>query len=194
MRVRLPGRDSAFRGTIHPSGHPGAPRATPVNPRILMTSAPTPLPATPEPLHGCVRCGARIPIGESMCERCNPLGLKAPAASQAHGTVFLGIGVAVVILAVIARMALDNVGPFTSQLGGVKAEPNGLLVTIQITNDGSAAGRTTCRVGDPALRGIGPETAYVQSPMVGGKSTVSFDAVVVSLGTTPKPLSVDCGS
>ena len=45
--------------------------------------------APPEPLHGCVRCGARIPIAESMCERCNPLGLKSPAASQAHGTVFV---------------------------------------------------------------------------------------------------------
>jgi len=129
-----------------------------------------------------------------MCERCNPLGLKAPAASQAHGTVFLAIGAAVVILAVLARLALNNVGPFTSRVAGVVADPAGLRVTISLTNDGSAAGRTTCRVGDPSIRGIGPETAYVQSPMVAGKSTVSFDAVVVSLGTTPIPLTVDCGS
>lgn len=158
-----------------------------------MTSAPAPLPAPAEPLHGCVRCGARIPIGESMCELCNPLGLKAPAASQAHGTVFLAIGVAVVILAVLARLALNNVGPFSAQVAAVKEAPSGLLVTIAITNDGSSAGRTTCRVGDPRIRGIGPETAYVQSPMVNGNSTVSFDAVVVSLGTTPIKLSVDCG-
>ena len=154
-----------------------------------MTSAPP----SSEPLHGCVRCGARIPIGESMCERCNPLGLKAPAASQAHGTVFVAIAIAVVIMAVAARLALANVGPFTATISDVRANPGGLMVTIAITNDGSSAGRTTCRVGDPAIRGIGPETAYVQSPMVDGKSTVSFDAVVVSLGTTPKPLSVDCG-
>jgi hypothetical protein len=132
-------------------------------------------------------------MSESMCERCNPLGLKAPAASQAHGTVFLAIGAAVVILAVFARLALTNVGPFTSQVTAVQADPAGLRVTISITNTGSSAGRITCRVGDPAIRGIGPETAYVQSPMVDGKATVSFDAVVVSLGTTPRPLTVDCG-
>lgn len=159
-----------------------------------MTSAPTPLPAVPEPLHGCVRCGARIALSESMCERCNPLGLKAPAASQAHGTVFLAIGAAVVILAVLARLALNNVGPFTSQVAGVQPDPAGLRVTISITNGGTSAGRTTCRVADPSIRGIGPETAFVQSPMVGGRSTVSFDAVVVSLGTKPIPLTVDCGS
>ena len=46
----------------------------------------------------------------------------------------------------------------------------------------------------PVAAGIGPETAYVQSPMVDGKATVSFDAVVVSLGTTARPLTADCGS
>ncbi len=159
-----------------------------------MIPAPNPLPSTAEPLHGCVRCGARIALSESMCERCNPLGLKAPAASQAHGTVFLAIGAAVVVLAVLARLALVNVGPFTSQVTGVQADAAGLRVTISVTNTGSSAGRTTCRIGDPAIRGIGPETAYVQTPMVGGRETVSFDAVVVSLGTTPKPLTASCGS
>ncbi|HEX5826618.1 MAG TPA: hypothetical protein VFY23_03800, partial [Candidatus Limnocylindrales bacterium] len=64
-----------------------------------MTPAPSALPS-PEPLHGCVRCGARIPVSQAMCEHCNPLGLKEPAASQAHGTVFVGIAVAVVLMAV----------------------------------------------------------------------------------------------
>ena len=74
-----------------------------------MTPPPVPLPTAPALApgeapgeapgltHGCVRCGARIPLHESMCESCNPLGLKAPSASQAHGTVFVGIGVAVAI-------------------------------------------------------------------------------------------------
>ena len=46
------------------------------------TPAPAPVTGPPELTHGCVRCGARIPLAESMCERCNPLGLRAPAASQ----------------------------------------------------------------------------------------------------------------
>jgi hypothetical protein len=129
-----------------------------------------------------------------MCERCNPLGLKAPAASQAHGTVFLAIGLAVAGMAFVAWFAMRDVGPFASSVADVQADPAGLRVTISITNAGDAAGRTTCRVGDPEIRGIGPETAYVQSPMVDGGATVEFDVVVVSLGTTPRPLTVDCGS
>ena len=117
-----------------------------------MPTTPTPAaaPAPSEPMHGCVRCGARIPISESMCERCNPLGLKAPAASQAHGTAILGVAVAVVILAVIARIAVAGIGPWTSSLVSVGADPAGLRVTISITNAGSNAGATTCRIGDPA--------------------------------------------
>jgi hypothetical protein len=67
-------------------------------------------------------------------------------------------------------------------------------VTISITNAGSSAGRTTCRVGDPTIRGIGPKTAFVQSPMVDGNATATFEVVVASLGTTPRVLTVDCGS
>ena len=75
-----------------------------------------------------------------MCERCNPLGLKAPSASQAHGTAALGIVVAVVVLAVVARLAMSGVGPFTSSVAGVAADPAGLRVTITVTNAGSSAG------------------------------------------------------
>jgi ribosomal protein L40E len=158
-----------------------------------MTPASPGASAVPGPQHGCVRCGARIPLAESMCERCNPLGLKAPAASQAHGTVFLGIALAVVLLAVAASLAVREVGPFSAAVSSVRGDPGGLRVTISITNDGGAAGRTTCRIGDPEIRGIGPETAYVQSPMVEGGTTVEFDAVVVSLGAEPRPLTVSCG-
>jgi predicted nucleic acid-binding Zn ribbon protein len=157
-----------------------------------MTSAPSSLPAGDEPLHGCVRCGARIPISESMCERCNPLGLKAPAASQAHGTVFVGILIAVVIMAVAARFAVSGVGPFRTELAGVAAAPAGLRVSITVTNDGSNAGSTTCRVSNPAIPGIGPETAFVQSPVVPAGGSLTFDAVVTSLGTTVIPLSAEC--
>ncbi len=145
-------------------------------------------------MHGCVRCGARIPISESMCERCNPLGLKAPSASQAHGTVFLGIGLAVILMAVVARLALMGIGPFTSSVAAVVADPAGLRVTISVTNKGSSAGSTTCRIDDPTILGIGPEAAFVQSPVVEPGKTISFDAVVASLGSTPKELTADCGA
>jgi ribosomal protein L40E len=147
-----------------------------------------------EPTHGCVRCGARIPIAESMCERCNPLGLRAPSASQAHGIALVGIAAAVVIMAVVARLAIAGVGPFTSSVAGVAADPAGLRVTVSVTNQGTSAGSTTCRIDDPSLRGIGPEAQFVQSPIVDPGRTVTFDVVVGTLGTTVKPITADCSS
>jgi hypothetical protein len=129
-----------------------------------------------------------------MCERCNPLGLRAPAASQAHGTVFVGIVIAVVIMAVVARLTIAGIGPFQSTVTNVVADPAGLKVTVSITNGGSAAGSTTCRIDDPSVGGIGPEAAFVESPRVEPGSTVVFDVVVGSLGSEPKPLNADCES
>jgi hypothetical protein len=129
-----------------------------------------------------------------MCERCNPLGLRAPAASQAHGTVFVGIVAAVVIMAVVARLSIAGVGPFRSHVTGVAPDPAGLKVTVSVTNAGSAAGSTTCRIDDPSLGGIGPEAVFVESPRVEPGSTAVFDVVVASLGTVPKPLTADCES
>ena len=156
-----------------------------------MTSAPTPMPVQ-EPLHGCVRCGAKIPVSQAMCERCNPLGLKEPAPSQAHATVFIGIIAAVVLLAVVAKLLAASVGPFQGSITGVAAAPAGLRLSLTVTNTGSSAGSTTCRISDPSIRGIGPETAFVSSPIVQPGETLSFEAVVASLGTTVKPLSAEC--
>lgn len=158
-----------------------------------MTPAPAVLP-TDEPLHGCVRCGARIPVSQAMCERCNPLGLKQPAASQAHGTVFVGIAIAVVLMAVVARLAISGVGPFTGSVSNVVAEPGGLRVSVTVRNEGSNAGSTTCRVEDPTIRGIGPEAAFLSSPIIQPGETVTFEAVVASLGTTVIPLTADCSA
>jgi predicted nucleic acid-binding Zn ribbon protein len=158
-----------------------------------MTPAPSTLPTT-EPLHGCVRCGARIPASEAMCERCNPLGLKQPSSSQAHGTVFVGIALAVVLMAVVARLAISGIGPFSGAITNVAADPAGLRVSLTVHNAGSNAGSTTCRVGDPSIPGIGPETAYVTSPVIQAGETVTFDALIASLGTTVKPLTAVCGT
>jgi hypothetical protein len=127
-----------------------------------------------------------------MCEQCNPLGLKEPAPSQAHGTVFIGIIAAVVLLAVAARFVFSGVGPFEGGIASIAPADAGLRVTLTVTNAGTGASSTTCRITDPALPGIGPETAYVTSPIIQPGATVSFDAVVSSFGTTVKPLDADC--
>lgn len=147
----------------------------------------------PELTHGCVRCGARIPLHEGMCEACNPLGLKAPAASQAHGTVFVGIVIAVFIMAVVARALIADVGPFSSSVARVAPDPAGLLLTVSVTNEGTSAGTTTCRIDDPTRGGIGPNAMFVESPKVEGGQTIMFDVVVPEFGTEPRELLADCG-
>jgi hypothetical protein len=166
-----------------------------------MTSSPAPLATVPAPapgeapglMHGCVRCGARIPLHESMCESCNPLGLKAPSASQAHGTVFVGIGIAVVLMAVVARLIIANMGPFASSVAGVVADPGGLKVTVSVTNKGTTDGATTCRIDDPSLGGISPKAAFVESPVVPGGGTILFDVIVGGFGTQPREMLAACG-
>jgi predicted nucleic acid-binding Zn ribbon protein len=144
--------------------------------------------------HGCVRCGAPIPIADGMCERCNPLGLKQPAPSQAHGTVFLGIVVAVIVLFAVAKISIQGIGPFQGVVAGVVSAPPGLAVTVTVTNQGTAAGSTTCRIYDPTIQGIGPESTYAESPRVQPGKSVSFSQQVSSLGTVVRPLAVSCSN
>lgn len=141
--------------------------------------------------HGCVRCGAPVPLDVAMCDRCNPLGLSQPAASQAHGTVFLGVAVAVIGLALLGQFVLAGIGPFSTELVGRAPDPRGVSVTIAVTNEGSRAGIATCRVYDPSL-GIGPETAFFQSPRVEPGETVTFSRLVTELGSDPDGVAADC--
>src|SRR4051812_8446522 len=101
--------------------------ATPVRPAPAGASASA---ADPTALmtHGCVRCGAPIPLADAMCERCNPLGLRQPSASQAHGTAIGGVALAVVLLAVLARVLTAGIGPFPAQVANVVPAAGGLTV------------------------------------------------------------------
>ncbi len=154
---------------------------------------PTLAPAT-EPTHGCVRCGAPVPLADGMCERCNPLGLKQPAASQAHGTVVLGIVIAVIVLFVLAKVSIQGVGPFRGEVADVISAPPGLAVTLTVTNQGTAAGSTTCRIYDPSIQGVGPESTYADSPRIDPGKSVSFSMQVSTLGSVVKPLAVSCSN
>lgn len=146
------------------------------------------------PTHGCVRCGRPVPVSVALCEACNPLGLAQPAASQAHGTVFLAIGVAVLGLALLGRLAMAGIGPFRGSVVAVAPAADGLVVTLAVTNEGTRAGATTCRIYDPSLPGIGPESAQVLSPRIEPGATVTFTKTIAELGSVPRPLAAECRS
>ena len=168
----------------------GSPRF--VAPSQGMT-VPASLSAKPEPTHGCVRCGRPIPIHEALCEDCNPLGLKQPAATQVHAIAAGGIVLFVLILAVLGRGALQGIGPFSGQIRGVTAVAAGLEVRLAVTNKGTNGSATTCRV-IGADREVGGPAQLVQTPNVPAGQTIEFTAAVSAFGDQPLDLAVDCQS
>jgi hypothetical protein len=148
-------------------------------------------PAAPTGLtHGCARCGAPVPIDVGLCERCNPLGLRDSASSQAHGTIFVGIGLAVVALAVIAQLAVSGIGPFPARVATVETGDGALTVSLTVTNEGTSLGSTTCRITDPVLPGS--PAAIIQSPRIEPGETLTFETTVTGLGTRVRSLAVEC--
>jgi hypothetical protein len=150
-------------------------------------AAPRPAP----PTHACVRCGAQVPLDVSLCERCNPLGLEQPATSQVHGTVFVALLLAIVVLAVAGRAALSGIGPFRGEVRQVLPVESGLAVTLAVRNDGSKSGVSTCRLTQTVNRGVGA-SAIVQTPEIGPGELREFSATIGGLGTEPLPLAVEC--
>jgi hypothetical protein len=144
------------------------------------------------PAHACMRCGA--PVAEAaaaLCDECNPLGLAQPSATQVHGIAFLGVAIAVIVMAVVGRVALGGVGPFEGRVAAAMAQGTALEVTLSVTNRGTSAGATTCTVTDPGAR-YGGAVGYVQSPRIGPGETVTFTGEVTELGTAPGGLAVSC--
>jgi hypothetical protein len=154
-------------------------------------TTPAPPATRPEPTHPCVRCGRAVSLDESLCEFCNPLGLSQPATSQAHGTVFVAIVGAVVLLAVAGRLALSGVGPFHGEISAVTPSAGGLAVALTVHNAGSKEGSSTCRITESARGGTGP-AAVLLTPHVAAGQSLTFSTTVEQFGATALPLAVDC--
>ena len=154
---------------------------------VSLASAPAPT----EPTHPCARCGAPVGPGIGLCERCNPLGLRDSSASQAHGTAFIGVAIAVIALAFVARLAFAGVGPFPATVDAVDPVAGGLAVTVTVTNAGDATGQTTCRLTDPTDSGIST-SALMLSPRIEAGGSATFTGTVTEFGTAPIALRVEC--
>ena len=148
--------------------------------------------AGPAMTHPCARCGAPVPLDVGLCERCNPLGLKDAASSQVHGTVFIAVALAVVVLAIIAHAAVSGIGPFAAAVTGMRESPTAgsVVATISLTNHGTTTGTATCRLTDPADRGIS-HSEVVYSPRVAPGSTVVFEHDT-PFGSVDRPFDIAC--
>ncbi|MHB8459306.1 MAG: hypothetical protein ACYDAK_03915 [Candidatus Limnocylindrales bacterium] len=167
------------------------------DPPTIAAPVPAPAPA-PEPTHPCVRCGRPVPIGTAMCDSCNPLGLADPAASQVHGTAFVALGIAILVIALVARFALSGIGPFDARIAGVAVTadaagtPAGLAITLAVTNRGTKGGASTCRVHDVALLSSDVSAIFL-SPEIPAGESATFTRQTSLLGVKPvTTLTVDC--
>lgn len=161
--------------------------------RGTITGVTAPTTASPELTHACVRCGAPVAAGVGLCETCNPLGLRDVSSTQVHGTAFIGVALAIIALALIGRVALSGIGPFSADVATVVADGDGVAVTLRITNEGDRAGQTTCRLTDPLDRsGVGAQ--FVLSPEVGPGETITFTKRVTGFAPTVEGLAVACSA
>jgi len=124
---------------------------------------------------------------------CNPLGLRQPAATQVHALAAGGIVLFVILLALLAGVWLNGVGPFSGTVSRVEPRDGGLAVTISVTNRGTKSAATTCRVAE-ASRPVGGPAQVVQTPSVAAGATRTFIATVTVFGSEPAALAVDCQS
>jgi hypothetical protein len=130
-------------------------------------------------------------MGVGLCERCNPLGLRDVSASQVHATAFIGVIVAFFLLAIVARFAMNGMGPFPVTLDGVAPGAGGVTVSLTVRNAGSAPGQTTCRVTQASNRGGGP-SAFLLSPNLEPGQTATFSQFVTEFGDRVDDLTAEC--
>jgi hypothetical protein len=130
-------------------------------------------------------------MGVGLCDECNPLGLRDVAAGQVHGSVFVAVTAAVIILFVLARWSVAGGGPYPASVDRIETSGSGLAVTLTVTNDGASGGQTTCRVSRAGDQGVGT-AAFVTSPRLGPHETKTFRSVVTQFGSTPTDLQVEC--
>ena len=83
--------------------------------------------------------------------------------------------------------------PFTGEVIDVAIAPAGLEVTVAVTNKGTSASATTCRVVE-ASRPVGGPGQLLQTPNVPAGQTIEFSAPVSVFGTVVTELGVDCQS
>jgi hypothetical protein len=150
-------------------------------------------PADPRPPRNCYKCGRQIGPDETICEVCNRAGMATPSATQYHGTIVVAIVAGVVIMAIAASLSLRGVGPFRGvALRWHSDPPDAVVVEVQVTNQGTRAGRAKCQVTARDASNLVLRTRATVSPQVQGGGTVTFSERIPGLAQAPASVAVSC--
>ena len=147
------------------------------------------------PNHHCIKCGREIGPDESICEACNRAGMKTPSASQYHGTIVVAIIAGVVGLAIWGSLALRGVGPYASNVVGFQADPpDGVQVTVQVTNQGTKQGFASCLLAARDGSGQVVRSRTVSLGPVAGGASDQFTERIGGLAAQPGSVTITCAS
>jgi hypothetical protein len=163
-----------------------------------MAADPIPtLPADAGPHDRCVRCGRPTPLGVSLCDDDNPGHIGAPSATQVHGTIFVGVVLGFLLLAVGARLALGGLGPFPSSVVERVARPDGGAdVVVAVRNEGTREASATCRITRGGVARADDVLFQTEAIPVGGTVTIRRQLAPPAAGAEPlivERLVVSCG-
>lgn len=153
-------------------------------------------PAPGEPHDSCFRCGRPTPLGVSLCAQDNPGRVKAPSATQVHGTIALGVVGGFIGFALLATLITSGVGPFVASITGQATHADGSLeVVVRVTNDGTRTSAASCRVSRGTVQGASDLVFFTELIPVGETRdfTHVFAAPVANQpGPGTGPLAVRC--
>jgi predicted nucleic acid-binding Zn ribbon protein len=150
-------------------------------------------PADTRPPRHCIKCGREIGPDESICAVCNRAGMATPSASQYHGTMVVAIIAGVVGLAIWASLAMRGVGPYQVEVVHVSAPlADGVAVTIEVENQGTARGAATCRIEAFDANGLPLRAASVTTDQIEGGQSGRFTEQVAGLVQRPASVIASC--
>ena len=149
--------------------------------------------ADPRPPRNCYKCGRQIGPDETICDVCNRAGMATPSATQYHGTIVVAIVAGVVIMAIAASLSLRGIGPFQGQaLHWQSDPPDGVVVEVQVTNEGTRAGRAKCQLTARDSAGNELRTRSSISPQVPAGGTITFTDRIPGLPAAPDSVGASC--
>ena len=145
------------------------------------------------PLRHCYKCGREIGPDQTICDVCNRAGMATPSATQVHGTIVVAIVAGVILMAFAASFAARGVGPFRGEvLRWARDPPDGALVQLHVTNQGTREGRAKCQL---TARDATDQVLRVRvsiSPPVGGGDSITYDERIPGLPVAPAGVAVSC--
>ena len=119
--------------------------------------------------------------------------MATPSATQYHGTIVVAIVVAVALMAAWASLSVGGIGPFRAEVVAFRSDPpDGIMVKLQVTNEGTRAGRAKCLLTARDAAGAVLRTQNIVAPPIAAGATEIVEDRIPGLPSLPTSVIIDC--